>query len=291
MMSFRTAHLFALLPLGLTLALSACAPGDVKEALTDQRPKVSVADQRLTSLDFKQVKLAFDIQVDNPNPFGLELAGLDYDLKLAGHSFASGNQDKHMQLAASGPSHFELPLSMAFAEIYQGLKGLKGKSEVPYELTTGLMIDVPLLGKLRYPVTAKGLLPLPQLPKVKLQNLTLEKLNYTSANLALKLQVDNPNAFSLGLDRLRYDLTVNGKRWASADQASLGSVQQQQQNTITLPLTLHFMELGTSVYNLLSSGQKLDYRLNGTLDASSSNSLIGKFDMPFNNRGQISLSK
>jgi len=284
-------RLSSLLLPGLLIALTACAPIDVKQALQNQSPKVSVAGQRLTSLNFERVNLAFDLQVDNPNPIGLTLGGMDYDLKLAGHSFATGNQDQKMQLAASGPSHIELPLSLAFAEIYQGLKELQGKSEVPYELTTGLLIDVPLLGKLRYPVTTKGVLPLPQLPKVSLKNLTVQKINLTSATLALGLQVDNPNAFNVALDRLRYELTVNGKRWASADKASLGSVREQQQNTLTLPLTLNFMELGSGLYSLLTSSQPLDYRINGTLDASSANALIGKFNMPFDNSGNIKLSR
>ncbi len=272
------------------LSLNACAPIDLKESLAQQKPTVSVTDQRLTRLDFERVNMAFDIQVNNPNPIGLTLAGLDYDLKLAGHSFAAGNQSKQMQLAASGASQFELPLSMAFKEIYQGINQLKGKTQVPYELTTGLMIDVPLLGKLRYPVTTSGTLPLPRLPKISLKNLSLTKLNYTSAALSLQLQVDNPNAFSVGLDRLNYDFTVNGKRWLSGNKSALGNLKKGQQSVITLPITLNFMEMGSSLYGLLKGGQDLNYSLNGKLDASSGHPLIGSFDMPFADSGKVRLS-
>lgn len=287
----NTPSLLAPLALVLGVALAACAPTDVRKALENQKPTVSLADQKLTALDFEHVDLLFGLKVDNPNPIGLTLGGLDYDLKLAGQSFVTGNQDKQMKLAASGASRIDLPVSLAFADIYKGLKDLQGQSEVPYELTTGLLIDVPLLGKLRYPVTTKGVLPLPKLPKVSLKGISVDKLSLTSATLALKLQVDNPNGFNLGLDRLRYDLTVNGKRWASADKSALGDVKEQQTNTLTLPLTLHLMELGSGVYNLLGSSQPLDYSLSGTLDASSANQLIGKFGMPFTSNGRVSLSR
>ena len=273
------------------LNLSACAPVDIRESLANQKPTVSVADQRLTRLDFERVNMAFGIQVDNPNPIALTLAGLDYDLKLADHSFVSGKQGKQMKLAASGPSRFELPLSMAFKEVYAGIKQLEGKNQIPYELTTGLMIDVPLLGKLRYPVTTKGVLPLPRLPKISLKTLSLTKLNYSGATLALSLEVDNPNAFSVGLDRLNYDFTVNGKRWLSGNSNALGNVAQQQQSVITLPITLNFMEMGSSLYGLLKGGQDLNYSLNGKLDASSDHSLIGNFDMPFADSGKIRLAR
>ena len=287
---FQLRHgLKALLVTAPLLALQGCDTLNVKRALESQSPTVSVAGQRLTHLDFQQATVAFDIQVDNPNPIGLSLAGLDYDLKLAGHSFASGRQNKRMQLKAAGPSNFQLPLSMRFSEIYQGLKELKGKNEVPYELTTGLMIDVPLLGKLRYPVSTSGTLPLPRLPRVKLQSLTLEKLNYSGATLALKLKVDNPNGFAVALDKLRYDFKVNGKRWVSGNRASLGNLGSNQGNEVTVPITLNFMELGSGLYSLLQGGQELDYSLSGKLDATGGHPLIGSFAMPINRSGKIRL--
>jgi LEA14-like dessication related protein len=275
--------------LSLTV-LSGCNPGNIRDALENQKPRVSVAGQQLTRLDFQQVGMAFDIRVDNPNPVGLSLGGLDYDLKLAGHSFASGKQNKQMQLKASGPSTFKLPLSMRFAEIYQGLKELKGKSEVPYELTTGLMIDVPLLGKLRYPVTTSGKLPLPRLPKVSVKSLTLDKLNFSGATLALKLKVNNPNAFGVALDKLNYDFKVNGKRWISGNRTSLGNLAANQGNELTLPITLNFMELGSGLYSLLKGGQDLNYNLSGKLDANGGHPLIGRFDVPINRSGKVRLA-
>ncbi len=275
----------------LLIGLSGCTPIEIKDALENQKPKVSVADQRLTRLDFKRVNMAFGIQVDNPNPIAIQLAGLDYDLKLADQSFVTGKQGKQMRLAASASSRIELPLSISFQELYQGIAALKGKQQIPYELTTGLLINVPLLGKLRYPVTTRGTLPLPRLPELSLQNLSLEKLNFTSATLTLKLAVHNPNAFSLALNRLNYDFKVNGKRWASGNTQALGNLAQQQKSTISLPITLNFMELGSGLYSLLQGGQPLNYSLSGKLDARSGHKLIGSFDMPFDTSGRVALSR
>jgi LEA14-like dessication related protein len=275
----------------LLFGLSACAPLDIKEALEQQRPTVTVDSQRLTRLDFDRANLAFGIQVNNPNPVALSLAGLDYDLKLDGHSFASGQQNKQMQLAAAGASRFELPLSLAFKEIYQGIANLQDKDEVPYELTTGLMIDVPLLGKLRYPVTVQGVLPLPRLPAISVKNLTMDKLSFSGATLSLNLEVDNPNAFGMALNNLNYDFVVNGKRWLNGSRPNLGTVKENQKNLITLPISLNFMEMGSSLYGLLKGGADLDYSLSGKLDANSSQPLIGNFAMPFDSNGRIKLAQ
>lgn len=274
----------------IVLGLSACTPM-VKQALNNQKPQVSVADQRITGLDFERVTLAFGIKVDNPNPIGIDLQGLDYDLKLDGHSLLAGKQEKPMQIAASGASRIELPLSMTFKEIEQGLSGLKGKDQVPYELTTGLMIKVPLLGTFRYPVVSRGVLPVPQLPRISLQSLKLEKLNFTGATLALQVLVDNPNDFSVALNSLDYDLTINGKHWASGKSKTLGNIREKQKSVISLPLSVNLMDLGDGFSSLLKSGADLDYAIVGKLNASTSNKLIGNFDMPLETSGRVKLAQ
>ncbi len=263
----------------------------VKQVFENQKPQVSVVDQRLTGLDFEKVSIAFGIQVDNPNPIGIDLQGLDYDFKLDGHSFVKGKQDKQINIVASGASRIELPLSMAFKEIEQGLSGLKGKDHVPYELTTGLLIRVPLLGTVRYPVVSQGVLPVPQLPKISLQGIKLENLGFTGATLALSVLIDNPNNFSVALNALNYDLTINGKRWARGNSQTLGNIKEKQESLISIPVTISLMDLGSGFSNLLKSGVDLNYNLVGKLNASTSNKLIGNFDMPFDNSGRVKLAQ
>ncbi len=274
----------------VVLGLAACTPM-VKQAFDYQKPQVSVADQRLTGLNFESVSIAFGLKVDNPNPIGIVLEGLDYDLKLDGRSFLMGKQDKQMQIAASGASRIELPLSMTFKEIKQGLSGLKGKDEVPYELTTGLLIKVPLLGTYRYPVVSQGVLPVPQLPVVSLQRLKVESLSFTGATLALQLLVDNPNNFSVVLNSLEYGLKINGKQWASGHSQTLGNIKEKQKSVISLPVNISLMDLGAGFSTLLKGNEELNYTIVGKLNASTSNKFIGNFDMPIETSGRVKVAQ
>jgi len=274
----------------LALGLAACTPM-MKQTLDNQKPKVSVVEQRITGLDFEKVSIAFGIKVDNPNPISIDVQGLDYDLKLDGHSFVSGKQDKQMQIAASGASQVELPLTMTFKEIEQGLSGLKGKDQVPYELNTGLLIKVPLLGTVRYDVVSKGMLPVPQLPRLSLQGLKIEKVSFTSATFVLNLQVDNPNNFSVALNALNYDLKINGKHWASGNSQTLGNIKEKQKSVISLPVTVSLLDIGSGFAELLKGGVDLNYAIVGKLNASTTHKLIGNFEMPVENSGRVKLSQ
>lgn len=270
-------------------SLSACVPGNVKEAMENQKPRVKVSGQRLTHLDFDRADLSFDLQIKNPNPIGISLAGMDYDLKLAGNSFVSGNKAQKLRIPANRKSKVELPLSLSFTEIFEGLKKLSDKKTIPYELTTGLKIDVPLLGALRYPVTTRGTIPVPRLPSISVKGISMEKMSLSGARMLLKMEVDNPNVFGLGLNALNYDLTVNGQRWASGNKVNVGKIQKNGKSEISLPVTLNFMELGSGIYSLLNSNQALDYQFSGKLKANGDHPLIGNFSLPFDNRGSTTL--
>jgi len=274
----------------LAIGLAACSQL-MKQTLENQKPKVSVVEQRITGLDFEKVSIAFGIKVDNPNPIGIDLQGLDYDLKLAGHGFVSGKQDKQMQIAASGASQVELPLSMTFKEIEKALSGLKGKEQIPYELNTGLLIKIPLLGTLRYEVVSQGILPVPQLPKFTLQGLKVEKVSFNSATFMLNLQVDNPNNFSVALNALNYDLKINGKHWTSGNSHTLGNIKENQISVISLPATVSLLDIGSGFAELLKGGVDLNYLIVGKLNASTSNKLIGNFDMPVESSGSVKLTQ
>jgi hypothetical protein len=60
---------------------------------------------------------------------------------------------------------------------------------------------------------------------------------------------------------------------------------------ISLPLSVNLMDLGDGFSSLLKSGADLDYAIVGKLNASTSNKLIGNFDMPLETSGRVKLAQ
>lgn len=281
-----------LLPLliPLLLLLNGCAPLELRQALEGQKPTMELQQARLTGLNFDHLNMAFDLQIDNPNPVAISLAGLDYQLKLAGKPFLRGDQPRRLRINANASSHITLPLDIAFASLYQEIRQLKGKDTVPYTMALGLKIDVPLLGQMRYPLKVAGTLPLPRAPQITLHDLRLQQLSFNSAALQLTLEVRNPNTFALALQRLNYRFDVNGKRWVHGIQDGLGKLPQNDKGLITLPIHLNFMEVGTAIYHSLRTGKELKYHLEGSLEGLGDTPLIDKFTLPVERRGMVKLS-
>jgi LEA14-like dessication related protein len=269
--------------------LTSCATLEkVGQALEGQRPTAQVEGLRLTGLDMNGVDLAFDVAVDNPNPIGISLAALDYDLKLFGSSFIQGDQPMGMKLSANGRSQVEVPVRMGFQQLLDSYRQLKGADEVGYELDLGMGFEVPVLGQVRVPASYQGKLPIPEMPSVSLSSVDVEQLTLSGAKLLLELQVDNPNRFALQLDKLDYNLKLNGYDVGGGVVNQAVKVKQDGRGVISLPLSLNFSQAGMGLYKaLLGNGVKYD--LSGLMKASGSNPILSGFTIPLDKKGSVGL--
>ncbi|MCU7850815.1 MAG: LEA type 2 family protein [Candidatus Thiodiazotropha sp. (ex Monitilora ramsayi)] len=278
-----------LLVLIYAISLSGCATLEqVGQVLEGQKPTAQVNGVRLTGLDFEGMDLAFDVQVDNPNPVGISLAGLDYDLSLLGSRFLKGDQPMGMKLAANGNSSVEVPMRLGFQQLLSTYQQLKGADSAGYQLDLGMGFDVPVLGRVRVPVSYQGEFPVPEMPDVKVRSLDVQQLSMSGATLMMQLEVDNPNAFSLLLNQLNYDVKLNGYNVGSGLMGKAVNLQRGSPGVINLPLSLDFAQAGMGLYKaLLGSG--ISYDLNGSMEASSSNPILKHFQMPLKKQGSVSL--
>lgn len=274
----------------LQLALIAgCATLDqVGQVLEGRKPTAHVTGVKLTGLDAEGVNLAFDVNVDNPNPVGISLAGLDYDLKLLGSRFLQGEQPMGMKLAANGSSQVQIPLRLGFQQLLKTYQQLKSADQAAYQVDLGMGFDVPVLGRVRVPVSYKGKFPVPRMPQVKLRSLDVQKLSMSGASLLMQLQVDNPNAFSLLLDKLDYNLKLNGFDVGGGRVDKSLNIKQGGQGVIGLPVSLDFAQTGMGLYKALLGGG-INYDLSGSVDAASSNTMLQSFRIPLNKQGRVNL--
>ena len=273
----------------LSVILFQCAA--LQEFANIQKPKVTVSDVRLTGLNLQKLDLVFDVNIQNPNALSATLAGFDYDFQLGGSSFLTGNQDKQLTIESMGQSKVEIPVSLTFKEIYQTYQSLKNQDSTKYKLACGLMFDLPVLGKTRIPVSKSGDVPLLKIPKVNIGSLKMKKLSFTGADLLLNLELDNPNNFSFAMDKLNYDFKINNKTWAKGLTQEKLTINKKGKSTVSIPISLNFMQMGRTIYNIITSNQALNYNLIGDVNLNTSVPFLKNVNLPINNSGQINILK
>jgi LEA14-like dessication related protein len=273
----------------LALMLASCQT--LQQLASIQQPTLGTDRVRISGLSFEAADLILDVKINNPNPVGVSLTGFDYDLQIAGASLVKGDQKSRQTITAGGRSTLQIPVKLVFKDLYRAVQTLKNQDSAAYKIGCGLVFDLPILGSVRIPASQSGKLPMIRLPQVKISSLKVKRMSLTGADLELALGVSNPNAFSLGLKKLNYTLTVNGSSWASGASTDNSPVGKKSDTTIRIPISLDFLEVGQTVVQLLSGGKALDCRLTGDMNVGTSIPAFGDASIPLDLANKISLTR
>jgi len=84
------------------LLLGGCAGMGELARSAVQPPKMTYRSAEVTALDFDGATLAFDFRLENRNPFGLTLAGVNYWLQLEERVVVRGKVPGGLKIPASG---------------------------------------------------------------------------------------------------------------------------------------------------------------------------------------------
>lgn len=246
-----------------------------------RKPSLSIANVRVTDFAFDEIELTYDVEVDNPNPVALQMLGYGYDFDINGNDFIKGDTDKELRIESSGASTFQLPVRLNFSELYNLFSGLKGRDEADYKLAANLDFDLPVLGRTSVPLEKSGSVPMLKLPKINVSSLKVEDVNFSRANLMLNLNVDNPNGFGLLVNALSYNLDVNGQNWVDGQNERQLTINKNNSNQLSIPISVNITEIGTSVIQLLNNSQELDFNLKGSFDFGANHPLFDGMNTTF----------
>lgn len=271
----------------LLLIVTGCA--QLKQKAETLKPTAKVVDTRLTAINFDKADIVFDLMIDNPNPFALNLAGLAYDMKLEKQSLVSGTIGQGLRLKADGQSKLEVPVSLKFADLKQLPGKLRHKDKIVYQLNSTITVNLPIIGNYDIHVVKTGEVPVPKLPDIKLKNVKINNLSFTSADLITTIEIHNPNAFTLALNNFNYKLDINSQTWGHGSISQKQKVPAKGAGTINIPMKLDLLSMGSAVYQALVNKQTLDYRLKGSLNLDTGIALLRNYNLPLDVKGRTSL--
>ena len=134
------------------LILTGCVP-----ALT--RPDFSLQEVELTGVSFSSMDLTFLVKVKNPNPVGVTIEKLTYQLDLGDASLGAGETSSPISLKGAGSEEVPLPFSVSLGGMTHLLRSILGEQEISYRLT-GKVVLSKFWFKKEFPFEDKGIVPI-----------------------------------------------------------------------------------------------------------------------------------
>ena len=276
-----------LLLLLFTMTLIGCA--ELAKYSETIKPTAKLTGTRLANINFEQVDLIFDLAVENKNPVSLNLAGLDYDLKIENQSLVSGTTAQAIKLKANSTSPVQLPITLKFDDLKKLPGELWNKDKIAYQLISQFNVDLPVIGNYAIPVTKKGELPVPKIPDIKIKDVKVKNISFTSADLVAIIEVNNPNDFDIGVSDFNYQLNVNQQNWGQGKINKSSNIPKKGKGIIEVPIKLNLLSAGKSAYNALINKAPVEYQLTGNATLDTGLELLKGYNLPVDIKGTTSL--
>ena len=244
----KTVNGFILVLITAAMLLSGCAA--LQEFV--QPPSVRISGVRLADVSFEQLGLDVDLAVRNPNTFGFSMDGFDYSMSIEGKEFLSGTQEKQLMVEAKNSQTLQIPLSVNLRELHALSRAVQEQDSLTYSIT-GHLFPSGVFSGTRIPFDHSGRLPNVRIPHVSFDGLKVLSMGLGGIDLQLGLSIDNPNSFGFNLSEMDYSIDLAGSRVASGKTQKAFSVGSKEESTLTLPISLGFTELGSSLRSMLKS--------------------------------------
>lgn len=123
-----------------------------------------------------------------------------------------------------------------------------------------------------------------QEPVVQLKDVSVQGVGLTGGQLAVRLNVYNPNGFRLDATRLSYAVNVGDNvNLATGTLDSRFTVQSGDSTQVTIPVSFTYAGIGAAGRQLMQSGA-VPYRVNGDVTVGT---VIGNFTVPYSSTGRF----
>lgn len=253
--------LFLVLP----FLLAACAPG-VTSVVSPPTFRVVESETALLRLEPAGIGsgsalIHLELEARNPNPFPINLAGLDGDLFLADQRVAGSTFRTGIALPAGGSAQLgldiEVPVQGAPQLVTQLARLVAGES-VPYRMDATVSVDV-FGSQQRFPAltVASGQLRSPgalRPPTVRFDPSATElRVSGLSAQVRVGLVLENPLPFGYYVTGPRLGLQLDGRPVGAASLPRVG-LPASGSTRAALVFDLSLTDLGAALFGRLQSG-------------------------------------
>ncbi len=250
-----------------------------------QKPKVDFAGMSLREMDLFEITPIFNFEITNPNPFGVLVKKVTYNLKVNDNKFINGVADKGVRLPAGGVDVVSVPVTINYLDVFETFTEFNSRNKLTYNLSGAVGV-----GPFNIPYKTRGTLDVPDLPKISLKNVEMSDVSLTNASMRFTIDIENNNPFAVKLNGLDYGIKLSGKEFATGkvEAAEIPAVDGKGITTVKIPMNVNFFKLGRSVYNLLKENTS-GYELSGEMMFDIPKR--GKKRVPFRQEGNVPLKK
>lgn len=230
-----------------------------------ESPDVSYKDVSVEGISLESIDLMFHFEVDNPNRAGVKLEEYIYSLSIDESDFLSGTHTEQLEVGSQARGTVSLPLTLSYKDLYESVSSVVRSDSFSFALDTEVLVDIPVYGNAKIPVSVEGNLPLLRMPEVAFSRFEVHDLSFSAVDVSIYLNVSNPNPLGVTMSDLNLGATVSGTELADISVGDI-SIESGEYAEVPVRFSFAFGDLGSTVMDMLRGNRKLEYEIRGEGD-------------------------
>lgn len=237
----------------------------IEETIGFGKPTADVSAIHVPKINLKQADIIIDILVTNPNPVPIPLIDINYLIESDGRKLISGLIPDAGTIRAHGSETVQIPLCLIYDDIRNTYEEIQPGSIIPYKVKVDLIVDVPVFGRLTFPLEKCGEIPVPYKPDVDIEKIKFEKFSFEETVATLHLKLENKNDFDMGLNALDYEVWLADVSIGGAELAKTEHIVKNGITYLDLPITFRPKDLGSALWDMIR-GKGTGYSMKGNIE-------------------------
>jgi len=253
----------------------------IEGAIGFGKPSADVTGIHIPHIGLHKADIVVDILVKNPNPVPIPLIDIDYLVESDGRKLVSGLIPDNGTIHAHGSETINIPFTLIFDDIKSTYHDIKPGSIIPYRIKVGLIIDVPVIGRITIPLEKRGEIPIPYKPDVDVEKIRFEKFSSEETIASLHLKLENMNDFDLGLNSLDYEIWLGDVSIGGAELEKSANITKHGISYVDLPVTFRPKDFGSALWDMIR-GRGIGYTMKGHINVDTP---FGAMKLPISKEG------
>jgi LEA14-like dessication related protein len=250
-------------------------------------PRLELSELEITSLTSKKTEMNVKVDIKNQIPLSFIVDSLQYRIFINGSEILKDHYKKSISLKRNASSLISLPITIFNDSISSVLKANERENLDSVEFHFQGSFFTQFFIKKQFNVDIKKIIPRFYIPEVSAEHFEIDSLNFSRAVVQLLVSINNKNVFPFKVESLAYEVSIEDNQWIKGTISGFTDIQAKSVTDLTIPITISFKEVSKTLWDLLTKGNEVRYKLHLTFRIESDSNMIKNSKVILESEGSV----
>jgi LEA14-like dessication related protein len=237
-------------------------------------PRLELSQLEITSLTSQKTEMIVKVDIKNQLPLSFTIDSLQYRILINDTVILKNRYKESISLKRNASNRISLPITIFNDSISSAPGSNEPENADSVEFHFQGSFFTRIIFKKQFNVDIKRLVPRIYIPEVNAEHFEIDSLNFSRAVVQLLVSINNKNVFPFKADSIAYELSIEDNQWIKGIIPGLIDIQAKSVTDLIIPITISFKEVTKTLFDLLTKGNKVRYKLHLTFRIESENNMV-----------------